>query len=34
MPDHMRVGFAVLKRDEFAEALSIFERTLREHSRA
>jgi aspartate/methionine/tyrosine aminotransferase len=34
MPDHMRVGFAVLKRDEFAEALSIFERTLREQPRS
>ena len=31
MPDHMRIGFAVLKSDRFAEALSIFERTLREH---
>jgi hypothetical protein len=29
----MRVGFAVLKSDRFAEALSIFERTLREHAR-
>jgi aspartate/methionine/tyrosine aminotransferase len=34
MPEHMRVGFAVLKGDQFAEALAIFERTLREHSRA
>jgi aspartate/methionine/tyrosine aminotransferase len=33
MPDHMRVGFAVLKSGRFAEALTIFERTLREHSR-
>jgi aspartate/methionine/tyrosine aminotransferase len=34
MPDHMRVGFAVLKSGRFAEALAIFERTLREHSRS
>jgi aspartate/methionine/tyrosine aminotransferase len=34
MPDHMRVGFAVLKGDQFAEALSIFERTLLERSRS
>ncbi|WP_394890950.1 pyridoxal phosphate-dependent aminotransferase [Mesorhizobium sp. AaZ16] len=33
MPDHMRVGFAVLKGDQFAEALSILEGTLREHLR-
>ena len=30
MPDHMRVGFAVLKAERFAEALAIFENTLRE----
>lgn len=34
MPDHMRVGFAVLKSGRFAEALSIFEQTLREQSRS
>jgi aspartate/methionine/tyrosine aminotransferase len=30
MPDHMRVGFALLKREKFLEGLAIFERTLRE----
>jgi aspartate/methionine/tyrosine aminotransferase len=30
MPDHMRVGFAVLKSERFVEALAIFENTLRE----
>ena len=30
MADHMRVGFALLKREKFLEGLTIFERTLRE----
>jgi aspartate/methionine/tyrosine aminotransferase len=30
MPDHMRMGFALLKREKFLEGLAIFERTLRE----
>ena len=29
MADHMRVGFALLKREKFLEGLTIFERTLR-----
>lgn len=29
-PEHMRVGFALLKREKFLEGLAIFERTLRE----
>jgi aspartate/methionine/tyrosine aminotransferase len=30
MPAHMRLGFALLKREKFLEGLAIFERTLRE----
>ena len=30
MPEHMRVGFALLKREKFLEGLAIFERVLRE----
>ena len=30
MPDHMRMGFALLKREKFLEGLAIFERVLRE----
>ena len=30
MPEHMRVGFALLKPEKFFEALEIFERTLRQ----
>ena len=30
MSEHMRVGFALLKREKFLEGLAIFERTLRE----
>jgi aspartate/methionine/tyrosine aminotransferase len=30
MPEHMRVGFALLKREKFLEGLAIFERTLRQ----
>jgi aspartate/methionine/tyrosine aminotransferase len=30
MPEHMRVGFALLKAEKFQEGLAIFERTLRE----
>ena len=29
MPEHMRVGFALLKHEKFLEALAIFERVLR-----
>lgn len=31
MPAHMRVGFALLKREKFQEGLAIFERVLRQH---
>jgi aspartate/methionine/tyrosine aminotransferase len=30
MPDHMRMGFALLKREKFLEGLAIFKRVLRE----
>ena len=30
MPAHMRMGFALLKREKYAEGLAIFERVLRE----
>ena len=30
MPEHMRVGFALLKHEKFLEALAIFERALRQ----
>ena len=29
-PEHMRLGFALLKREKFLEGLAIFERVLRE----